>query len=109
MESGVLTDADLRQRIEHYLDQGYGSTILKDRRIAKLVRDTILKWNGERYRLIAWVIMPNHIHLLLQNLADHKMSDIMHSVKSFTAHEANKILGRKGKFWTKEYFRPIHP
>ena len=61
LESGEITDADLRRRIETYLDQNYGSSILKDRRIAMLVQETLLKWDGERYRLIEWIIMHNHV------------------------------------------------
>ena len=48
--------------------------------------------------------MPNHGHLLLDPLAGNSLSDIMHSIKSYTAHEANRILNRKGQVWAKEYF-----
>lgn len=104
LESGVITDADLRTRIEMYLDRGYGSCSLRDRRVASEIRETLLKWDGERYCLIAWVIMPNHVHILIQLLAEHALSDIMHSIKSYTAHQANKILGSKGRFWSVESF-----
>lgn len=104
LESNEITDADFRRRVETYLDQNYGSGVLRKTAIAALVQETLLKWDGERYRLIAWVIMPNHVHILIQNLEGHSISDIMHSIKSFTAHEANRILGRKGRFWSKEYF-----
>ena len=104
LENEVITDADFRRRIETYLDQNYGSSALRDRRIASVVQETLLKWDGERYKLFSWVIMPNHAHILLQNQEGHRISSIMHSIKSFTAHEANKILGRNGKFWSTEYF-----
>ena len=48
--------------------------------------------------------MPNHVHILLTPMPDVTVSDIMHSIKSYTAHEANKLLNRKGQFWAKEYF-----
>lgn len=104
LESNEITDADLRRRIETYLDQNYGSSVLKNRRIATLVQETLLKWDDSRHRLIAWVIMPNHVHILIQSLTGYAISEIMHSIKSYTAHEANKILGLKGRFWFKEYF-----
>ncbi|MFN2501921.1 MAG: transposase [Pyrinomonadaceae bacterium] len=104
LAASLITDADFRRRIETYLDQNYGSAALKDPRIAKLVQETLLKWDGERYRLFAWVIMPNHVHLLLEAFADFSIADIMHSIKSYTAHEANRILDRRGQFWSKEYF-----
>ena len=101
---GEITDIDLRRRIEVYLDQNYGSGHLRDSRIAAVLQETLLKWDGERYKLIAWVIMPNHGHVLLTPAPEVTVSDIVHSIKSFTAHEANKILNRKGQFWAKEYF-----
>ena len=48
--------------------------------------------------------MPNYGHVFLDPLAGNPLSDIMHSIKSYTAHEANRILNRKGQFWAKEYF-----
>ena len=48
--------------------------------------------------------MPNHVHLLCTPVTGHSLEEIMHSLKSYTANEANKILGREGRFWQKEYF-----
>ena len=48
--------------------------------------------------------MPNHVHLLAAPRFRYSLSDIMHSIKSYTAQEANKILGRKGRFWFEDYF-----
>jgi len=104
LNRGEISSADCRRRIEFYLDQNYGSSHLRDRRIAEVVQETLLKWDGERYKLIAWVIMPNHGHFLIKPEPNFTVSDIMHSIKSFTAHEANRILDRKGAFWAKEYF-----
>jgi REP element-mobilizing transposase RayT len=104
LKSGEITDAGFRKRIETYLDQNYGARWLSDPRIALLVQNALLNLDGTLYRLIAWVIMPNHLHMLIQTMSGHAISDIMQSIKSFTAHEANKMLGRKGHFWFKEYF-----
>ena len=104
LATGEITDADLRKRIEYSLDSGYGSCALSDRRVANTLRETLLKWNGKRYRLIAWVIMPNHVHLLIETMEEYPLSDVMHSIKSYTAHQANRILERKGRFWSVESF-----
>lgn len=104
LERDEITDADFRRRVEYYLDQNYGDGSLRIPAIANLVQETLLKWDGERYRLISWVIMPNHGHILLSPFDGISLSDIMHSIKSFTAHIANNILDRKGQFWAKEYF-----
>ncbi len=104
LERGEITDADFRRRIETYLDQNYGSQWLTDPRIASLIQETILNLDGKSYKLIAWVIMPNHVHILIRPLDGHPISEIMQTLKSFTSHECNKILQRKGSFWYKEYF-----
>ena len=104
LENNEINDADLRRRVEYYLDQNYGKGWLRDPLIANLVQDALLRWDGERYRLISWVIMPNHGHVLLTPNPGCSVSSIMHSIKSFTAHDANKILERQGQFWAKEYF-----
>ncbi len=47
--------------------------------------------------------MPNHVHALIEILPEHPLSEVLHSWKSYTSKEANKILGRKGTFWQKEF------
>jgi REP element-mobilizing transposase RayT len=103
-EPDIDIDAVLRKRIEHYLDQGYGECHLRDARVAKTVQKSLLFFDGERYRLTAWVIMPNHVHLLLTPCAGQQLSNILQSLKSYTANEANKLLRRKGQFWQPESF-----
>lgn len=64
MQKCDITDADLRRRMEQYLDQNYGARWLRKPAIGNMVEQALFKWEGERYRLIAWVIMPNHVHML---------------------------------------------
>ena len=94
----------LQRRIEKYADQGYGEALLKDHRLAEMVQDTLLRDDGKKYRLAAWVVMPNHLHFLATRFESHTLSEIMQSFKSLTSHKANKILGRKGQFWMGDYF-----
>jgi len=97
---------DERERMiafETYLDKGYGSCFLKDRRIAHLVEENWLRFDGQRYRLIAWVIMPNHVHLLVE-VWTIPLSQLLHSWKSYTAQAANRLLNRNGAFWQDEFW-----
>ena len=57
-----------------------------------------------RYLLFAWVIMPNHVHLLLRPLPGFSLEQIAHSFKSYTGLMANRVLGREGTFWMREPF-----
>jgi len=94
----------LQRRIECYLDQGYGVALLKIPEVAGMVQNALLKFDNLRYRLFSWVVMPNHVHCLMTRFEQYELSDILHSLKSFTAHEANKMLSRDGQFWIEEYF-----
>jgi putative DNA methylase len=94
----------LRWQIESYLDQGYGACYLADPRIASIIENSLLHFDEERYRLSAWVVMPNHVHFLAAPSPGKSISSIMHSIKSYTSQEANKVLGRTGQFWFEDYF-----
>jgi putative DNA methylase len=97
-------DTEMRRRISAYLDQGQGSCYLKDPRVARLVQDAILYFDQDKYLLSAWVVMPNHVHLVTTPLPGKRLARIMQSLKSFTAKEANKLLAREGTFWMPDYF-----
>ena len=107
-ELQVLNDEQqliiLNQRIERYADQGYGECYLRKAPIAKLVQDSLLKYDGIKYDLFGWCVMPNHEHSLMTRVEDAKLEEIMQAHKSYTAHEANKLLKRKGRFWMVEYY-----
>lgn len=90
--------------IDKYLDQGVGSSYLRRPEIADLVEKALLFHHGTRYELRAWVIMPNHVHFLVRPFDGYELNKIVHSIKSFTSHEANRMLGRSGTFWMREYF-----
>jgi len=104
VEANIDLDAALRRRVETYLDQGYGQCYLRHSALAQLVQSSLLFFDGERYKLSAWVVMPNHVHALLTPLVGHQLSQILHSLKSYTATKANKILSTGGRFWQPESF-----
>ena len=97
-------DLEWRKRIQAFLDSGYGACFLKDPRLAEIVENALLHFDGQRYALHAWCVMPNHVHTLFMPAFEFTMSAIVHSWKSFTAHECNRALGRTGQFWAREPF-----
>ncbi|HET6571967.1 MAG TPA: transposase, partial [Fimbriiglobus sp.] len=97
-------DTELRKRAEAFLDTGYGACHLRDERVGALVETALLFFDAQRYHLHAWVVMPNHVHTLFTPTSGHGLSDIVGSWKSFTAKQANKLLGRSGQFWREDYF-----
>jgi REP element-mobilizing transposase RayT len=98
-------ERDYYRELERYLDCGCGECWLRRPEIAELVANALRFFAGERYQLNAWVVMPNHIHVVMWPLPNHTLSTIMQSWKRFTAREANKLLRRTGQtFWQPESF-----
>lgn len=94
---------ELRRRIEEHLDAGHGECWLRRPDIARLVEGALFHFDGQRYRLLAWCIMPNHVHVLIETKEGFPLAEVLHSWKSYTSHEANKLLRRAGEFWQREY------
>ena len=94
---------ELRRRIEEYLDDGQGGCWLRQPEVAYLVESALIYFDGQRYRLLAWCIMPNHVHALIETKVGFPLAGVLHSWKSFTGHKANELLQRSGEFWQREY------
>lgn len=92
------------EKIEALLNAGYGECHLKRVDCAAVVADTLLKFDGQRYDLHAWCVMPNHVHVVFQARPGCALADVLHSWKSYTAKACNKLLGRTGTFWMDESF-----
>ncbi|MDA3798009.1 MAG: transposase [Kiritimatiellae bacterium] len=98
-----------REKIEEWLDAGMGCCALRHPSLAAVVQEAIKKFDGERYDLFAWCVMPNHVHMLLQPKME--LGKIVQSIKSFTgrwalSHNAELELGvpRGRPFWMREYW-----
>ncbi|MBS1810146.1 MAG: hypothetical protein JST84_18440 [Acidobacteria bacterium] len=112
-------------KLEEILDRaGTGPMWLQEKRLAKIVADNLHYHDQTAYHLHAYCIMSNHVHLVLtpflneaelqegHNETGHltfsskypSLSRIMHSLKSYTAKQCNKVLGRQGRFWSEESF-----
>ena len=90
--------------LDKYEDAGYGSCVLKNDNVAKIVHDAIFFYHGKKYNVISWCIMPNHVHVLIEVMKNISLSSILHSWRSFSSNEINKLLNRSGRLWMPEYF-----
>ncbi len=97
-------DESLRRRkLEAWLDRGMGECWLRQSRVATLVETVLRQFDGTHYRLQAWVLMANHVHLVVDVL-DTPLSQLLKRWKGRTAREANLVLARRGAFWQEDYF-----
>ncbi|HEV3163293.1 MAG TPA: transposase [Isosphaeraceae bacterium] len=78
-------DVERRKKIEAWIDAGHGSCVLREPVVAAMVQDVFRFFHGQRYRLLAWVIMPNHVHVLFQPIDGWTVAKIVASWKKFTA------------------------
>ncbi len=79
------------QRLQQWLDAGSGSCVLAMPEIKQVVEGALRHFDGHRYRLHEFVVAPNHVHVLVSPSGERTLSEILHSWKSFTAHEILKV------------------
>jgi REP element-mobilizing transposase RayT len=112
-------DIKRRKRIHTWLDAGYGSCILRQPDIAQMVEDALLYFDLQRYHLLAWVVMPNHVHVLFQPMDGRSVAKIVATWKKFTARkicdwkkmqvnnanlEIGDPRGKTAPVWHREYW-----
>jgi len=68
-----------------------------------LVASAFEYFDNKRYWLFAYVVMDDHVHVLVRASPEHPLEKIIHSWKSFTAHQFGRQTGRVGQVWQQEY------
>ena len=91
-------------KIDKWLDNGYGNCLLKRPENRKIVEDALFYYNRTKYHLKAFVVMPNHVHILLQLFENQEMEAFVKSIKSYTAKKINQTEHRTGKVWQTESY-----
>ena len=111
---GALTEADVNElrgmfsdKVNAYLDQSCGACLLRDAACATCVADAVSFFDGTRYRLHAWCVMPNHVHLIVDPAGGWALGKTVHGWTCFTAKALNRILGRSGAIWQHEPYDHI--
>jgi putative transposase len=93
--AGRLRDdraARRRENIERYLDAGHGCCVLQHADCARIVIENWRRFDGERYRLLAWVVMPNHVHVLARFRNGESLGRVVQSWKSYTAKKLLTLM-----------------
>ncbi len=103
---GILNEPDdsrRRRKLEAWLDRGHGECWFRRADLAWLVEEKLRESDGKTYRLQAWAVMPNHLHLVVDVWAT-PLSKLLNLWKGASARAANLALNRRGRFWEREYF-----
>ena len=92
-------------QFDAYLDKANSNeSHLMNPAIARLVSEAIHFRDQKEYDLMAYCIMPNHVHMMFVGRNDISPYKILQSLKRHTAREANKVLKRTGAFWQHESY-----
>jgi carbamoylphosphate synthase large subunit/REP element-mobilizing transposase RayT len=89
---------------QEWLDQGHGECLFAQPSLREIMASSLRHFDGERYILDFFVVMPNHVHVIVKPLAGHTISSILHSWKSFSANHINKAANRSGALWQEESY-----
>jgi len=110
----ALPDAEIRtyerligKMVNEKLDQGIGSCVLKQPEIATIVVDALKFFHETRVLTGDFILMPNHVHVLMRPLSGFELEDVLFSIKSFTANKINRLIGKEGRFWQRESYDHI--
>jgi REP element-mobilizing transposase RayT len=100
---------EVAERVERWLDQGMGSSILRDASNAAVVTKAMHHFDGSRYELGAYVVMPNHVHAIVRPLLweQHPLESLLGSWKQYSATQIHKRIGGKGELWQDESYDRI--
>lgn len=112
---GYLPHCDGADRVQHIImrtagddddeiAKHFGLKLLANDAAAEVVQKALLHFDGERYALWAWCVMPNHVHVIIRQVEGWPLHRLVHSWKSFTANQINGIHKRVGAVWQREYF-----
>jgi REP element-mobilizing transposase RayT len=96
-------DSAKRKQLELWLDRGHGECRLRNPEIAEIFEAVLRQADGHDYHILAWVIMPNHVHLVTE-VWDMPLVKLVNGWKGKSSREANKLLGRRGHFWQHDYY-----
>ncbi len=99
-------DTQRRTEIERWLDRGIGCCVLRHPELAQVVEDALLHGDGSKYRLLAWCIMPNHVHVLIEPIIP--LAEIVKGWKSFTSRWAKKHWNELEAFLDASASSPTH-
>jgi type I restriction enzyme R subunit len=92
------------RRWHRYLDSGMGDCVLRQSELSLIVADALKKFDGDRYELTDFVVMPNHVHLIAAFRDEAGMLSQCEAWKHYTARTINRELGKSGTFWQQDGF-----
>jgi len=92
------------ERVDNLLDSGCGVCHLEESQVGAMVEQSLQYFDGERYDLAAWAVMPNHVHAVFHKEPHVTLGEVVGSWKSYTAHRAREFVDYGDHFWQADYY-----
>ena len=94
-------------KMEEYMHNGYGSCMLKDKRLSSLVEKALLHFNEVQYDIGDYVVMSNHVHVIMVPRKSFTVESVVGAWKGFTSKKINQETGRSGQLWSEGFYDHI--
>jgi REP element-mobilizing transposase RayT len=95
------------EHVERWLDLGMGSCILKEPPLTAHLTEAMHHFDGQRYELGAYVVMPNHCHAVVRPFDGYDLETILGGWKQFSGKRINELRGTRGELWQDECYDRI--
>ena len=92
------------KKVGEWLDRDIGDCFLRKKEIAQLIVDVWKFYDKQDYILLSWVVMSNHVHVLIEVKNSSLVGKIIQRWKSYTAIQINKLFSKTGTVWANEYY-----
>lgn len=100
-------DERFTRRIQEWLDSDMGVCHLRRPDVRIQVADCLQHFDGTRYDVDAFVLMPNHVHAIIIPRDGYDLSAVLQGIKGVSANRCNKLLVSAGAFWMDESYDHI--
>lgn len=100
-------EARFIDRMQEWLDAGMGACHMRRPDVRAEVEGCLLQFDGNRYDIDAFVLMPNHVHAIIKPAPGSDLSTVLQGIKGVSANRCNKLLRYKSTFWMDESYDHI--
>ena len=98
---------EITSKTERWLDEGYGSCVFNEPRLSREMSKSLLYFQEQRHFTFCFVVMPNHVHVVMQPMNGYALEDCLQRIKQYVSLQVNDSLKRIGALWEEESYDRI--
>ena len=98
---------EITNKTERWMDEGYGSCVFRESRFSRMMSDSLLHFQNQRHFTSCFVVMPNHVHVVIRPMSSFELEDCLQRIKQYVSTHVNKDLKQEGTLWEEESYDRI--